>query len=44
MKRKKKKYCSCGHSEREHFGCDCPYCGSEHCDEGCDCEEEDKSQ
>ena len=40
--RKRKKYCSCGHSETSHYHCDCPDCGAEHCKYGCQCELRDK--
>lgn len=36
--RARKKYCSCGHAEKTHFNCECPFCGSEDCEYGCNCE------
>ena len=42
MKKKRKRYCPCGHAEKSHYFCECPFCGAEHCDEGCECETKEK--
>lgn len=37
-KMKKGRYCYCHHSKKNHYRCECPECGMEHCEYGCECE------